>query len=210
MPWRGEWRDHDAVTSLEHPWPSPGRPDVQLVLVPPAALSALAAGDPTAAEATLPGLSIDPELAADRCRRVWDIRAEQVLARPADAPWVTRLLVDTALGDGPTTWSGSGAASGRGTAVGRAGFHGAPDAHGMVEVGYEVVPWARRRGYARAAMAALLAVARAHPDVRVLRATISPDNVASRALVASFGLVEVGEQWDDEDGLETIFELPLR
>ncbi|WP_412175683.1 GNAT family N-acetyltransferase [Cellulomonas sp. SG140] len=79
----------------------------------------------------------------------------------------------------------------------------------MVEVGYEVVPWARRRGYARAALGALLAVAQQRADVQVLRATISAENTASRALVASFGLVEVGEQWDDEDGLETIFELPV-
>jgi [ribosomal protein S5]-alanine N-acetyltransferase len=41
----------------------------------------------------------------------------------------------------------------------------------------------------------------------VVRASIRPDNTASRALVAQFRFVEVGEQWDDEDGLETIFEL---
>jgi len=39
---------------------------------------------------------------------------------------------------------------------------------------------------------------------------ISPDNLASRALVSQYGFVEVGEQWDDEDGLETIFEAPAR
>lgn len=181
------------MTSLDAPWASPDRPDVQLVQVPPAALSALAAGDARSAEAAVPGLRIDPGLAQDHCRRVWQVRAEQVRERPADAPWVTRLLVDVDLG----------------LALGRAGFHGAPDARGMVEVGYEVVPWARRRGYARAAMGALLAVARQRDDVHVLRATVSPDNAASRALITSLGLVEVGEQWDEEDGLETIFEVPV-
>jgi RimJ/RimL family protein N-acetyltransferase len=44
-------------------------------------------------------------------------------------------------------------------------------------------------------------------EVRTVRATISPDNTASRALVLQYGFVEVGEQWDDEDGLETIFEV---
>ena len=179
------------MTPLDDTWRSPDRPEVQLVPVPAQALSALAAGDVETAERALPGLRIDPGLALDHCRRVWEIRADQVRERPADAGWVTRLLVVS------------------GTAVGRAGFHGAPDARGMVEVGYEVVPWARRRGYARAALGALLAVARERPDVRVLRATISPGNLPSRALVSSFGLVEVGEQWDDEDGLETIFELPV-
>lgn len=190
------------MTPLDDTWRSPDRPEVQLVPVPAQALSALAAGDVETAERALPGLRIDPGLALDHCRRVWEIRADQVRERPADAPWVTRLLVDRDLG--------TGTGSETGTAVGRAGFHGPPDGRGMVEVGYEVVPWARRRGYARAAMGALLAVARQRADVHVLRATISPANAASRTLVASFGLVEVGEQWDEEDGLETILELPLR
>jgi ribosomal-protein-alanine N-acetyltransferase len=54
----------------------------------------------------------------------------------------------------------------------------------------------------------LLAVARAHPDVKVVRATISPDNHASRSLLDGYGFSEVGEQWDDEDGLEIILEVP--
>ncbi|BDO42926.1 GNAT family protein [Cellulomonas sp. NTE-D12] len=203
------------MTALDDPWPSPARPEVQLVQVPAPALAALAAGHADTAERAVPGLHIDPELATDHCRRVWQIRAEQVRERPADASWVTRLLVDSSLvagtSEGAVTGPGVGAgpAAHAGTAVGRAGFHGPPDARGMVEVGYEVVPWARRRGYARAAMDALLAVARQRADVQVLRATISPQNAASRALVASFGLVEVGEQWDEEDGLETIFEVPV-
>ena len=32
-------------------------------------------------------------------------------------------------------------------------------------------------------------------------------NPASRQLVVQYRFVEVGEQWDDEDGLETIFEV---
>ena len=204
---------------LDDPWPSPDRPQVQLVRVPAHALTALAAGDVETAERAVPGPRIDPGLALDHCRRVWEIRADQVRERPADASWVTRLLVDRGPGTGtaPAVATRSGAGTGRsalvqpggGTAVGRAGFHGPPDGRGMVEVGYEVVPWARRRGYARAAMGALLAVSRARADVHVLRATISPGNGASRALVASFGLVEVGEQWDEEDGREAIFELPV-
>ena len=38
-------------------------------------------------------------------------------------------------------------------------------------------------------------------------ASIRPDNEASWTLVSQFGFVEVGEQWDDEDGLETVFEV---
>lgn len=43
--------------------------------------------------------------------------------------------------------------------------------------------------------------------MQTVRATISPDNEASRNLVLQYGFVEVGEQWDGEDGLETIFEV---
>jgi ribosomal-protein-alanine N-acetyltransferase len=77
----------------------------------------------------------------------------------------------------------------------------------MVELGYAVDPRCRRQGYARAALVALLARAAREPSVRTVRATISPDNHASRLLVAQYGFIEVGEQWDDEDGLETIFEV---
>ncbi|SJM64436.1 hypothetical protein FM101_08585 [Arthrobacter rhombi] len=43
--------------------------------------------------------------------------------------------------------------------------------------------------------------------MHVVRATISPDNHASSSLVEAYGFKEVGEQWDDEDGLEIIFEV---
>ena len=55
-------------------------------------------------------------------------------------------------------------------------------------------------------LAALLERARAEPAVKVVRASISPDNEASLATIAGFGFVRVGEQWDAEDGLELLFE----
>ena len=48
------------------------------------------------------------------------------------------------------------------------------------------------------------------PDVRVVRASVGPDNVASLRLLSRYGFVEVGEQWDDEDGPETVFEVDAR
>ena len=79
----------------------------------------------------------------------------------------------------------------------------------MVEVAYFVDPAHRRRGFATALLAAALAWASADPAVRTVRASISPDNVASLATLRPFGFVEVGEQWDEEDGLELLFELPV-
>ena len=38
-------------------------------------------------------------------------------------------------------------------------------------------------------------------------ATVRPDNTASWRMLAPWPFEPVGEQWDDEDGLETIIEL---
>ncbi len=77
----------------------------------------------------------------------------------------------------------------------------------MVEVGYAIDPAYRRNGYARAALAVLLQWAKSDLSIRKVRASIAPDNFASLALVAQYGFVEIGEQWDDEDGLEIVFEV---
>ena len=92
-------------------------------------------------------------------------------------------------------------------AVGRAGFHGPPDAAGMVEIGYAIDPAHRRLGYAWAALETLLQRAAREPEVHTVRATIRPDNTASRDLVVQYGFVAVGEQWDGEEGLEDVFEV---
>ena len=41
-----------------------------------------------------------------------------------------------------------------------------------------------------------------------MRASVSPANVASLTLVQQYGFVRVGEQWDEEDGLELVHERP--
>lgn len=167
-------------------------PRVEIVQLDAEALRALADGDQAAAERTSP-VPLSPYLAGPECRRVWGIRAAQVLEDPPSAGWITGVVWDPE----------------RRLAVGRAGYHGPPDADGMVEVGYSIDPQYRRQGYARAALLTLLDRGAAEPDVRTVRATVSPGNVASRDLVLSEGFTEVGEQWDDEDGLEIVYELPL-
>jgi RimJ/RimL family protein N-acetyltransferase len=162
---------------------------VEIVQLDAPALRALRDGDQEVAERTSP-VPLSPYLAGPECRRVWEIRAHQVVDDPASAAWVTGIVWDPD----------------RRLAVGRAGFHGPPDDDGMVEVGYSIDPQYRRQGYARAALRALLARAEADPAVRTFRATIAPDNAPSRDLVLAHGLVEVGEQWDDDDGLEIVYE----
>ena len=90
--------------------------------------------------------------------------------------------------------------------VGRLGFHGPADDDGMLEIGYEVFPAHRRQGYAREAVIAMFDWARRDPAVHRFRASVSPENLASRNLVTGLGFIEVGSQWDEEDGEETIFE----
>ena len=80
----------------------------------------------------------------------------------------------------------------------------------MVEVGYSVVPEFRRRGYAKAIVRTMVERAASDPRVAVVRASISPHNEASLATIAGFGFTKVGEQWDDEDGLELLFERSTR
>ncbi|WP_152365253.1 GNAT family N-acetyltransferase [Microlunatus speluncae] len=182
------------MTTLTDPWPHPGTPGpaITLVQLPVPLLHELARGDggPEAEGSDL----LTPYLIGEECAWLWRFRSGQVETEPADAPWISRLAVVPGITG----------------AVGIAGFHGRPDARGMVEIGYRIDPQHRRNGYARASLETLLAVARDQPDVAVVRATISPDNVASRTLVEQYGFVEVGEQWDEEDGREIIFEVPAR
>jgi ribosomal-protein-alanine N-acetyltransferase len=45
--------------------------------------------------------------------------------------------------------------------------------------------------------------------VKILRYTVSPDNEASMHIIKKLGFDLVGEQIDDEDGLELIYEMPI-
>lgn len=119
-------------------------------------------------------------------------RIPQVKADPSINPWLVRLAV--VRSPGPQI-------------VGQANFHDRPDDGGMVEIGYSILPAFRERGYAREVAMTMWDFAASHPDVRVLRATVRPDNEASLRIIRGAGLVHVGEQDDPEDGLELIFEL---
>ena len=161
---------------------------VRFVRLPLEAMDALLLGNlPRASD--LAGVELTPYILEHYW--LWQIRADQIRRDPAATEWVARAAVID------------------GVVVGHAGFHGPPDPDGMIEVAYSVDPAFRRRGYARAMLEALLAWAAADPRVRTVRASISPDNLASLATLRPFGFVEVGEQWDEEDGLELLFERPV-
>ena len=56
---------------------------------------------------------------------------------------------------------------------------------------------------------ALLVEAARQPAVRVVRASVAPTNAPSLALIRRAHFVQVGQQWDAEDGLELVFERPV-
>ncbi len=118
-------------------------------------------------------------------------RLAQIAADPSEEPWLLRAIVERD----------------EGVAVGYVNFHSRPDERGMVEIGYTIVPSRRRRGYASEAAAGMWGWAARH-GARILRASISPDNAPSLALIHKAGFVEVGSQIDEIDGLELIFEQP--
>jgi [ribosomal protein S5]-alanine N-acetyltransferase len=163
-------------------------PPVTLWVLDADVLQALVDGDAAAASAAA-GVAIPAWFTADPW--LWTLRLGQLIGAPEQAPWLIRAVLAP-----------------DGTVVGHAGCHGPPDGRGMVEVGYEIAPEHRRRGYARGAVEALLAFAREH-GATVARASISPDNAASLALVAALGFVRTGEQVDEIDGLELVFERQL-
>lgn len=166
------------------------RPEVRIVHLTLEIFEALAAGNLAAANALSP-VPLTDAFTDPHWRQTWSRRASQVRTDPAAAPWVTGVIWDPR----------------RRLAVGRAGFHAPPDDSGMVEIGYAVDPDHRRRGYARAALEALLARAAQDPDVKTVRASIRPDNQPSYNLVSQYGFTRTSEQWDDEDGLEFIYEV---
>lgn len=166
---------------------------IRIVQLAAATLRALADGDLAAANRASP-VPLGPAFVDPDWRRTWQYRSTQVAADPSAAAWVTGVIWDDE----------------QHVAVGRAGFHAPPDPRGMVEVGYAVDPVHRRQGYARATLEALLERASREPAVGVVRASVGLANTASRRLIEQYGFAVVGEQWDDEDGLETIFEVAAR
>lgn len=174
--------------------PSAGGPrspqQVRIVHLTLPVFRALADGDVVAANAVSP-VPLAAYFVNDEWRGTWRRRGAQSRTGPACADWVTGVIWDEQ----------------RQVAAGRAGYHGPPDEAGMVEIGYAVDPGYRRRGYARAALEALLRRAAQEPMVTTVRVTISPDNDASNALAAQYGFARTGEQWDEDDDLEIIYEV---
>ncbi|MGJ5755016.1 acetyltransferase (GNAT) family protein [Streptomyces puniciscabiei] len=101
-----------------------------------------------------------------------------------------------------------------GRAVGGIGFHGAPDEHGWVEVGYDLVEGARGQGYATEALRTLTDWALARDDVQMVFATIEHANVPSQHVASRAGFtratVEEERVARDEHGMDEGLQLYIR
>ena len=112
-----------------------------------------------------------------------EIRRDQMRADPAVSEWCTRavVLLDRTL-------------------IGRMGFHGAPDAAGEAEIGYELDAPYRKLGYATEAVGALLEWGFARPSLKLAVACMKPRNVESVALAARLGFTFTRTVTDERHG----------
>lgn len=155
-------------------------------------LERLAAGDGASVGADLHAIISIQWL--DEVRWLAGMRAQQLRLRPDDKPWLLRPILLRA-------------AEGGLQAIGYLNFHAGPDERGRVEVGYTLLPEARGQGYAIEAVRAAFDWATSAHGIHRFRASVAPDNARSLNLIGKLGFRQTGEQWDEVDGLELVFEL---
>ena len=122
-------------------------------------------------------------------RRVLRYRCEALDEDAGSAPYLLHVLLDD------------------GEVAARIGCHAAPQ-DGSAEIGYFVSPARRGRGLATRMTEEFLDWL-VGQGVRRARAAVGPDNTASLAIMSRLGFEQVGEQWDEEDGRELVFEKVL-
>lgn len=118
-------------------------------------------------------------------------RVPQVKADPSVNKWFVRFIV---LAESQEV-------------IGSTSFHGAPDAEGMIEIGLGIEESFRGNGYAKEALQGMWNWACSFKEVKTLRYTVSPDNLPSIAVITYFGFEYKGQQMDEIDGPENIYEM---
>ncbi|MDP1719951.1 MAG: GNAT family N-acetyltransferase [Candidatus Nanopelagicaceae bacterium] len=118
-------------------------------------------------------------------------RVPQVKVDPSLNKWFVRWIVFKESGE----------------IIGSISFHGAPDSNGMIEVGLGIQEKFRNQGFAREALRGFWLWALQFPEVKIFRYTVSPTNLPSIRVVDFFGFEYKGEQMDEIDGPENIYEI---
>jgi [ribosomal protein S5]-alanine N-acetyltransferase len=168
---------------------------LELILLSPQAMEALVEGRRTDVERELDA-TIPADWPDQHDAGFLRYRMRQLKRAPGTEPWLVRAVIRLE----PAR-----------TMIGHAGFHGQPGVNGKqdpaaVELGYTIFEPHRGRGYATEAAQALMDWAAKEKDIRRFIASVAPTNEPSLAIVKKLGFVQTGEQWDEEDGLELVFE----
>lgn len=118
-------------------------------------------------------------------------RVPQVKLDPAANKWFVRWIVEKDSME----------------VIGSTSFHGAPDAQGMMEIGLGIESQYQNKGYAKEALLGMWLWVLTFPEVKTLRYTVSPENAPSIAVIKYFGFDYKGQQQDEIDGPEDIYEM---
>jgi RimJ/RimL family protein N-acetyltransferase len=118
---------------------------------------------------------------------------------PIDSPEVLGMLRELARGIRPHFAPASWLIIDGSEVVGLTSLVALP-AGEAIDIGYGVAATRRGRGFASAAVGAILEWARGDDRVTVVRAESGVDNPASQRVLENNGFVRVGERVDDEDG----------
>ena len=117
-------------------------------------------------------------------------RVPQVKENPDVNKWFVRFIVQAASRE----------------IIGSTSFHGAPDTSGMIEIGLGIEEAFQRQGFAKEALTGMWLWVCDFPEVKTLRYTVSPSNTASIKVIEYFGFAFMGQQMDEIDGPENIYE----
>ena len=91
--------------------------------------------------------------------------------------------------------------------IASASFHGVPDENGMMEIGLGVETAYQRQGFGREILQGMWGWVVTEPGVKTLRYTVSPENGPSITVIKYFGFDFKGQQIDEEDGPEDVYEM---
>lgn len=120
-------------------------------------------------------------------------RVPQVKADPSTNKWFVRFIVLRESNE----------------IIGSTSFHGVPDEAGMMEIGIGIEEAFWGNGYATEALLGMWRWVVTQPAVSTLRYTVSPTNLASVAIIKKFGFHHQGQQMDEIDGPEDIYEMSV-
>jgi RimJ/RimL family protein N-acetyltransferase len=118
-------------------------------------------------------------------------RVPQVKADPSTNKWFVRFIV---LKESKIV-------------IGSTSFHGIPDENGMMEIGLGIEEAYRNQGFAKEALLGMWRWVCGEPGVKTLRYTVSPENIPSVKIIEGYGFQYLGQQMDEIDGAENIYEM---